>query len=122
MKLSALFVALTVSSAAAFSASRTPLLSRSALTSTSRSRVFAAEEGSSMRTEPTEAPDAVPAPKQPAGGVQPSLPTPVDGPALDVRLLPYVLVPLLVLASQLFLTFSRDTLPAEFLGAADMTK
>lgn len=80
-----------------------------------------------MASEPqTEDNPVVPAPEEPpeasaaAGPAEPSAPAP--GGPLDLRLLPYVLVPLLVLAIQLFFTFSRDSLPADMLGAADMTK
>ncbi|KAG8469423.1 hypothetical protein KFE25_005878 [Diacronema lutheri] len=105
--------------AAGFATGRLPLLARSAMIVTPRIRA-SGEEARATNSDQTER-DATPPPPQPASSVQPSLPEPA-GPSLDIRLLPYVLVPLLVLASQLFLTFSRDTLPAEFLGAADMNK
>lgn len=114
--LAACIALLAAAPAAGFAAGRAPLLVRSALTRTAR--VHAAAEDGSSNAEPAKAPDMPP----PTTGVQPSLPAPADGPALDIRLLPYVLVPLLVLASQLFLTFSRDALPTDMLGAADMTK
>lgn len=115
--LAACIALLAAAPAAGFAAGKAPLLVRSALTRTAR--VHAAAEDGSSNAEPAKAPDVLPPPPT---GVQPSLPAPADGPALDIRLLPYVLVPLLVLASQLFLTFSRDALPTDMLGAADMTK
>jgi hypothetical protein len=121
MKASFLLAFALCAPAAAFSTvGRAPSLARSALVSAHRIRA-SAEDGETATSEKPMAP--VPATTPPPPPVTPAgLPAEPAGPALDIRLLPYVLVPLLVLASQLFLTFSRDTLPADMLGAADMTK
>jgi hypothetical protein len=120
MAVRTLIVAIVVAfaaQAAAFAAARAPALARSAMMREPRARIAASEDG---KSEPTPAVAPLPPSAVTPAGVPP--PQAAAGPQLDVRLLPYVLVPLFVLASQLFLTFSRDTLPVDMLGAADMTK
>ncbi|KAJ1638483.1 hypothetical protein T492DRAFT_943525 [Pavlovales sp. CCMP2436] len=125
--LAALLLALAhVAPAAGFAGVRSPVLARSSFKGASR--IFAssekAEEPVMPVTPPPVAPPAVP-PIMPVAPVAPVSPVVAEGglsSGLDIRLLPYVLVPLFVLAAQLFLTFSRDTLPVDMLGAADMTK